>query len=96
MAVIKRITPGSAFKLGLVLYAILGLVLGVIVELIVLSRMNLPGANQPARNMFVFGPAAIVVLPLLYGLFGGIFAALGAVLYNLASRWVGGLRVDIN
>jgi hypothetical protein len=96
MAIVKRITPRSAFKLGLVLYGILGLVLGVLVELIVFARMSLPGANQPPRNIFLFGPAAIIFFPILYGLVGGVFGAIGALLYNLASKWVGGLEIDIN
>jgi len=29
-------------------------------------------------------------------LIGGIFAAIGAAVYNLAAGWVGGLEVDIN
>jgi hypothetical protein len=97
MAVIKRITPGSAFKLGLVVYGILGLVLGAFVELLVLSRMNLAGANQPPRNIFFpFGPGAIILLPIIYGLVGGVFGAIGALIYNLASKWVGGLQIDIS
>jgi hypothetical protein len=27
---------------------------------------------------------------------GGIFAAIGAAVYNLVAGWVGGLEVDIN
>jgi hypothetical protein len=36
------------------------------------------------------------LFPICYGLIGGIFGALTAVIYNLAAGWVGGLEVDIN
>ena len=96
MSVIKRISPGSAFKLGMVVYGILGFVGALVLELVMLGRMNLPGTNQPPRNVFPFGPVALVVLPLIYAFVGGVFAALGALIYNVASNWVGGLQVDIN
>ncbi len=42
------------------------------------------------------GFGAIIFFPICYGLIGGIFAALGAVIYNLVAGWVGGLEVDIS
>jgi len=33
---------------------------------------------------------------LLYGIFGGIGAAIGAFIYNLAAGWIGGLEIDIS
>ena len=96
MSVIKRISPGSAFKLGMVIYGILGILFVLFFEFFLAARMNLPGATPPPRNVFPFGPGALLVLPLIYALIGGVFAALGALIYNVASKWVGGLQVDIN
>jgi hypothetical protein len=42
------------------------------------------------------GFGAIIFFPVLYGLFGGIFAAIGAAIYNLVAGWVGGLEVEIS
>jgi hypothetical protein len=42
------------------------------------------------------GAGAIIFLPIMYGVFGGIFAAIGAFVYNLVAGWVGGLEVDIS
>ena len=41
MAVLKRIGPASAFKIGLVSYAFLGLIAGVFCSLIVLTGASL-------------------------------------------------------
>lgn len=101
MATVKHIGPGSAFKVGLVTYAIIGLILGICMALFSMvagSLSSLAGAQVAgARALgFGFGVGAIVVFPILYGIIGGIVAALAAVIYNLVAGWVGGVEVDIS
>jgi hypothetical protein len=96
MAHVKRVGPGSAFKVGLVLYGILGLIVGVLIMLISLAGLSMGRSESMSFAAPVMGVAAIIVCPILYGIFGGIFAAIGALLYNLAAGWVGGLEVDIS
>ena len=101
MATVKRIGPGSAFKIGLVTYAILGLVVGLFVAFISGVVGSLGGALSqaaPGARVLGFGTGlgAIIFFPICYGLVGGIFAALGAVIYNLVAGWIGGLEVDIS
>jgi len=96
MATVKRIGPGSAFKIAATVYGVMGLLFGVIFALIsMLGGALLPSAETGVFRMF-FGVGAIVVLPIFYGAIGGIFAALGAVIYNLVAGWIGGLEVDIS
>lgn len=95
MTVLKRISPGSAFKVGLVVYGILGLVLGVFCSLIAAAGIHFaPHGRMPflAGRVGVF---AVIVCPIIYGILGGIGAVIGAAVYNLAAGWVGGLEVDI-
>ncbi|PYU25407.1 MAG: hypothetical protein DMG30_05460 [Acidobacteria bacterium] len=75
---------------------ILGFALAFFIELVVLSRMDLPGANQPPRNIFPLRTCSHHRSSAHYALIDGVFAALGALIYNVASRWVGGLQIDIN
>jgi len=101
MATLKRIGPGSAFKVGMVTYAILGLVIGACIaffSMIAGSLGSLAGSQTGAGARALglgMGLGAIIVAPIFYGIIGGIGAALGAVIYNLAAGWVGGLEVDI-
>lgn len=95
MAVVKRIGPGSAFKIGLVAYGILGLIAGVFCSLIALAGISFaPHARLPFAG--AMGLFAVILCPIVYGIIGGIAAVIGALIYNLASSWVGGLQVEIN
>jgi hypothetical protein len=102
MATLKRIGPGSAFKIGLITYAILGLVLGIFAASISGILGSLGGAlgqsAAPGAKLFGLGMGfgAVIFFPICYGLIGGVFAAIGAVIYNLVAGWVGGLEVDIS
>ena len=94
MAILKRVAPASAFKIGLVSYAVLGFIAGVFCSLIALAGVSFaPHAHLP------FAPAiglfAVILCPVVYGIIGGIAAAIGALLYNLAASWVGGIEVEL-
>jgi hypothetical protein len=95
MAVLKRIAPASAFKVGLVSYAVLGLIAGVFCSLIALAGVSFaPHAHMPFAP--VIGFFAVIVCPIVYGVIGGILTAISALLYNLAASWVGGVEVELN
>jgi len=95
MAAVKHIGPGSAFKVGMVLYGLLGLMLGAVFALVSMLGAALAPPELGGFKIF-FGVGAIIILPLFYGVLGGIFGAIGAAIYNLAAGWVGGLEVDIS
>jgi len=98
MAVVKRIGPGSAFKVGLVLYGLLGLIIGACISLFSLvgaGFMRSQNAPAPAIAGMIFGTMAIVMFPILYGVIGGVMGALSALLYNFAARLIGGLDLDL-
>jgi hypothetical protein len=100
MAVVKRIAPASVFKVGLMVYAFLGFLIGLVVAGLSLiagsvGRFAGGGLVGPGALGMGFGLASIIIFPILYGLIGGVVAAIVAALYNLAAGWVGGLRVDL-
>ena len=94
MAIVRRIRPFSAFKVGLIVYGFLGLIIGAICALLALAGIAL----LPQAHMAFAGPVAallcLILAPICYGLIGGIMGAIVAAFYNLAAGWVGGLEVD--
>ncbi len=102
MAIIARVSPGSAFKVGLVMYAFLGFIVGAFVALISLiiggigsqlGHSAAPGLSSALGA--AAGVGAIIILPIFYGVLGGVIFAISAAIYNLVAKWVGGLEVDI-
>jgi hypothetical protein len=95
MAVVKRIGPASAFKVGLVVYALLGLIAGVFCSAIALAGVSFaPHAHLPFAG--AIGLFAVILCPIVYGIIGSIATVISALIYNLASGWVGGLEVEIH
>ncbi len=43
----------------------------------------------------VFGVVLAVLMPIIYGVLGFVFGALGALLYNLFAHLVGGLELEL-
>ena len=100
MATLKRIEPASALKIGAIIYAFLGLFIGIIMACVSLVAGSLTGMGGNAMGMRTFGFGmgfgAILVAPIVSGIIGAIGAGLAAVVYNPAARWMGGLEVDIS
>ena len=94
MAVVKQIGAASAFKVGLVVYGLLGLLAGIFCSVIALAAPSAHAAHMPFAGHYI-GLLAVLVCPIVYGLFGGITTLIGVLIYNLASRWVGGLQVEL-
>ena len=96
MAVVKRVGAGSALKVGLAVYGVLGLILGVFC-----SVMFLVGAPSALHEHIPFvgafaGLFPLIVCPIMFGIMGGVSTVISALLYNLAANWVGGLEVEIH
>ena len=94
MAVIKRIGLLSSLRIGAVVYGLIGLIAGVFCSVVAFAvpsahRAHVPWVS-PTLSLF-----AVILCPLLYGIIGGILTVISALIYNLASGWVGGLEVDI-
>lgn len=93
--VIKRFHPLSVGKVSGILYAAMGLVVGLIVSLAAMIG-GLSGHSEfgALAGGFV-GIAAIIVLPIFYGVLGFVVAVIAAWLYNVAAGFVGGIEIDV-
>jgi hypothetical protein len=98
--VIKRVSPLSIAKISFVLYAVIGLIIGGFFGLFgaAIGSLGALGGEHQASSMFpaaFFGVGAIVILPIVYGVMGAIFAAIGAFIYNIVAGWVGGIEIEV-
>jgi len=94
MPKVKRFGAVSVGKTFGVLYAIFGLIPGVIFTVITLLGGILSGSKWALVPAGI-GVGAIIFIPIVYGLLGFIVGWLGAVVYNFISKRVGGIEVEI-
>jgi len=83
---IRRFGVGQTAKVVAVLYAIMGLI---IVPIFLIASMLSPNKSQ-------FGTGFALALPIIYGVIGFIFTAIGCALYNFVAGLVGGIEVELD
>lgn len=93
--IIRRIDELSLGKITGLIHAIFGLFMGITLALISLfSDTILINQYVPGMVWFpVHGAAAIIVLPVMQGLFGFLAGVLVALVYNLVANRIGGLKI---
>ncbi len=91
--VIKRI---GVLKLAIFEGAMMS-ALGLIIALFVLMFGGMIGQlnHEAAMAGMVGGIAALIIFPIMYGVFGFIAGAIGAALYNLVASVVGGIEIEV-
>ena len=94
MQEISRIDVISLGRIMGVLYAIGGLVAGAVLSLFAVVGISASPDGGPLWGM-LFGAAAIIFLPILYGLLGFVGGVITAWIYNIVARLAGGLRVEL-
>ena len=94
--VITRVNALSVAKVAAVLYAGVGLIFGALFSLIGMVGVGtaLAGTEGAGLMSAVFGVGAIIILPILYGIFGFIGSFIFALLFNVAVGITGGIEVD--
>src|SRR5947207_1869540 len=96
---LKRIAPLQAGKMLAALYGLLSLVLVPFMLAFMafggLAARSQGGGNVPALPlMFGMGLGFMIMLPLMYTLMGFVFGVIGAWVYNLLAKWIGGFELD--
>jgi hypothetical protein len=81
---IRRFGIGQTAKVVAVLYALMGVIL---IPVFLVAAMYSP-------KQAGFGTGFALALPIIYGVCGFIFTAIGCALYNLVAGWVGGVEVE--
>ena len=99
---IKRFGVISVAKMYGLLSFIIGFIFGLIYGLIMIIFGAAMTAIAPGReataggvSTVVMGIAMIIAVPILYGLFGFIFGAIGALVYNSVAGIMGGVKLEL-
>jgi hypothetical protein len=95
---IKSIAPLSLGKILGILFACLGLLILPFFLIFALIIPHLPHARgNPGMTGFpaIFGVGMALMLPVFYGVLGFLQGVIGAAIYNLLARWIGGIEVEV-
>ncbi len=108
MRIISKIDVGSAFRVGAIVYAIFFTIFGLISILLQILILA-PLMNSVTRSAFsgstnaslLAGGGLALVCGYVIGIAvaaiaGGISSAILAWAYNLAARWVGGVKIRLD
>jgi hypothetical protein len=100
--VIRKIGVMSLGKLMAVMYAGIGLLLGGLYALFAVvgggAMMAMGGEENAALGggmVIGMGLAAVVIAPIVYGIFGFIGGVISAFFFNLAAKYAGGLELEV-
>jgi transmembrane protein DUF3566 len=86
MAQIRRFGVGQTAKVAGALYALMGLVF---VPIVLIASLISPDKSG-------VGPGFALALPIIYGVLGFIFTAIGCAIYNFVAGLVGGIEVELD
>jgi hypothetical protein len=93
MHVIKSVGVLSVAKIMGLLYACMGLLLVPLFLLFALAGSLAGQDRNPLAG--VVGVVLAVLAPILYGIMGFVCGAIGALLYNLIAKFVGGFELEL-
>jgi cytochrome c biogenesis factor len=97
---LKRIGVGSAARMAAVLYAVMGLIVGgflAVCSVMGAAFTKMASSESSGAGIFglFFGVGAVLIMPPLYAICGGVMAAITAWLYNGVAKMAGGIEVDL-
>ena len=95
--VIQRIAPVSLAKVMGAIYAVIGFVAGALFTLFALVGATAGASSEQEMAWMapLFGVAAIVVFPILYGVLAFVMGLVVSGLYNLIAARVGGIEMTL-
>lgn len=93
--VIKRVVPMSVAKIAAIIYAVIGLLIGAFVSLFAIGGAMFMPEGEGGMFGALFGVAAIVMLPIFYGVLGFVGTFIGALIFNAAAGLVGGVEIEV-
>ena len=93
MHMVKSVGVMSVAKVMGMIYGCMGLIFAPMFLLIGAIGSFAGQSNSPFAGLF--GVVGAILMPIFYGVMGFITGALGALLYNLFAKWVGGFELEL-
>lgn len=96
--VIRRIGVLSLGKVMGLLYALLGLIFGVMFAFFSLLGVAAGVANSQSSDALIsllFGAGSVIFMPIFYGILGFVLGLITALLYNLVAWLAGGIKIEL-
>jgi hypothetical protein len=90
---LKRIAPLQLGKMLGVLYGILGLIF--VPFFLLMTAMSSQMPSESRTGIVAMGAGFALFAPVLYALMGFIIGIIGALVYNLVAKFVGGIEVEV-
>ena len=95
---LNRLGVASCAKVAGILYAALGLLIGMIFSFVALLGTAIGIASEGGPEALLglfFGVGAVIVLPIVYGILGAVGGVITALLYNLVAGAFGGVELEL-
>ena len=95
--ILKRIEPVQFGKISAAIYGLMSLIFVPFFLLFAIIASFAPKAQNapPAAITIGVGLAMAIFMPILYAVMGFLFGVIGAWLYNLIAKWIGGIQVEV-
>lgn len=91
MAKLKKLGVLFSAKLQAIVMACAGMICGILYAFGGFFYELLTGSLNSGTALAFF---ALIGMPAMFAACGFVFGAIGALLYNLVGRWIGGIEVD--
>lgn len=90
---LKRIAPLQLGKILAILYGIMGLLFIPFFLLIGMLSSQVP--DEQRVGMMAMSGGFAIFAPIMYAIMGFILGVIGAAIYNLVAKWVGGIEFQV-
>ena len=94
MHIVKSVGVMSVAKIMGLVYACLGLIF--VPLFLLIGLMGTFAGQDKAPFAGIVGVVLAVMMPVLYGAMGFVSGAIGAFLYNVLAKWVGGFELELD
>ncbi|MBK1877100.1 DUF3566 domain-containing protein [Pelagicoccus mobilis] len=95
---LKRINPLQLGKILAAFYALASLIFVPFMLLFSLLASVVQQSEGTAAQMPILlgmGAGFLIIAPIMYGVMGFVAGIIGAFLYNLIAKWLGGIEVEV-